>query len=327
MNNIEDIIKSTCKNDIEIPIKIQHRINYTLKNKKKEKHYFRKIITIIISALCTMLGTFGVYAATGGKIEGIPATDWLGIKFSNKYVDYKQPVENQVIAFKDTSVELTSTICNEGITILEFNIKLSKEDYKKLKMEESIISDECLQLMEEEKSGLRDKVIHELKDRIYNEELRKGNSNIDYQEIIVPEEDIKAKYEKELVQIEENIERYKNTALVPALSLNYRQKGGVFNYDKFNPNMEWYASIFIDDVPYFVSDWQKAEKISDYEYKIYTMYSITDDVLEGKEEFKITLKNNKLVSIASDINMGEAAGTLIVNGLQIIFIFKGQEHL
>lgn len=47
-----------------------------------------------------MAGTFGVYALTGGKIEGIPATDWLGIKFSSKYVDYKQPVENKKLYLK-----------------------------------------------------------------------------------------------------------------------------------------------------------------------------------------------------------------------------------
>lgn len=297
MNNIEDLIKSVCQNDIDIPIKIQNRIKYTLQNKRKSKNYLRNFIMTILSIIGTLIGSFCVYAATGGTIEGIPATDWLGIKFSSQYVEYKQPVENQIAAFGDTSVELTSTLCNEGITILEFDVKLSEEDYKKLKIGENVLTDEYLQIQNENKSKLRDLVTHELKNKIYTEEFNKGNYEISEEDIVVPEKDIDAKYEEKLSEIEELIEERKNTSFLPALSLNYDQKGGTYTYDKWNPNMDWYASIYIDDTPYYVRNWQKIEKISDYEYKIYTMYSLTDDELQGKEEFKITLKNNKLASI------------------------------
>lgn len=63
--------------------------------------------------------------------------------------------------------------------------------------------------------------------------------------------------------------------------------------------MDWYASIYIDDEPVYVKNWQNIKKVSDYEYKICTIYSLTDDELKGKESFKITLKNNKLVSMAN----------------------------
>ena len=33
MSNIEDILVSVSKNDVQIPIRVQNRINYTLKNK------------------------------------------------------------------------------------------------------------------------------------------------------------------------------------------------------------------------------------------------------------------------------------------------------
>lgn len=201
-----------------------------------------------------------MYAATGGKIEGIPATDWLGIKFSDKYVEYKQPVENQVLAFKNTSVELVSTLCNEGLTILEFDVKLSEEDYQKLKIDESVITDEYLQQMEEIKGRTKD--------------------------------------EKEIKKIEESIEERKNTLFTIALTLNNDQKGGTYNYDKFNPNMDWYANLYIDDIPYYVSSMQKIEKINKYEYKVYNFYLITDDILNNKNNFKISLKNNKLVNMA-----------------------------
>ena len=286
MNNIDDIIKTVKQNDIEIPTKIQNRINYTLKNKKREKYLLKKLVTATVSVLCVMLGTFGVYAVTGGTIEGIPATDWLGIKFSNKYVEYKQPVENQKIVFEDTSVELVSTLCNDGITILEFNMKLSEEDYKKLQIDESIITDEYIQKQEEYK---------ERKFKEIEANRVKGNDLLPSEEELI-EQEVNAQKEKISKEIEEEIENRRNTKFIPALCLNYKQKGGVYNYDVFNPDTVWYASIFIDDEPYYVRNWERIEKISDYEYKIYVMYMLTDDVLNEKEDFKITLKNNKLVN-------------------------------
>lgn len=301
MNNFEEIIKSISKNDIDIPIKVQKGIDYALENKTRNynwRHYLRKAIIAILSILTTLIGSASVYAIAGGKIEGIPAMDWFGTKFSSKYVEYKQAVENQVIAFENTSVELTSTLCNEGITILEFNIKLSEEDYKKLEIGESVITEEYLKLQEENKSKAKDKAITELKREYYLKEFQNGtHSNIDFNNIVFTDEEIRSKTDEELAKIEEQIEERKNTTFIPALSLNYYQKGGTYNYDKFNPDTVWYASIYIDDTPYYVRNWQKIEKISDYEYKIYEMYSLTDDVINEKNDFKITLKNNKLVNM------------------------------
>lgn len=43
---------------------------------------------------------------------------------------------------------------------------------------------------------------------------------------------------------------------------------------------------------------QKLEKINKYEYKVYNFYLISDDILKNKNDFKITLKNNKIVNMA-----------------------------
>ena len=296
MSNIEDILVSVSKNDVQIPIRVQNRINYTLKNKTiKKHHYFKKIITAIISIICTMAGTFGVYALTGGKIEGIPATDWLGIKFSSKYVDYKQPVENQKIVFKNTSVELTSTLCNEGITILEFDVKLSEEDAKKLKIGESIITEEYLQEQEKNKAKAMEDAKKDAIMRKYYTEPRAGKY-ISINDVTLTDDELNEAYEKRLAEINKSIEERQNSTYVPAISLNYMQEGGTYNYDKFNPDTVWYGSIYIDDQPYYVRNWQRTEQISEYEYKVYTMYSISDDVLNGKDDFKINLKNNKLTT-------------------------------
>lgn len=299
MDKLDLIIENALKKDIKEPYSYELSIYKALnrKNKITIKNFIEKFIIIITSILTTLIGSFGVYAATGGKIDGIPALDWLGLKFSDQYVEYKQPVENQVLAFENTSVELTSTLCNEGLTILEFDVKLSEEDYKKLKIDESVITDEFLQQMEEIKTkGMdRKQLIKELKQEIYQKE----NFNIKYEDITVSEEQINKKYEEQLNEINERIEERKNTLFTIALTLNNDQKGGTYNYDVFNPNTDWYANIYIDDVPYYTTSMQKIEKISKYEYKVYNFYLITDDILKNKNEFKITLKNNQLVNKAN----------------------------
>lgn len=313
MEPIEEIIKLVCENEIQIPNKIEKRIQYTLQNKRKPKHYLRNFITTILSILGTLVGTFCVYAATGGTIEGIPAADWFGIKFSSQYVEYKQPVENQVAAFGDTSVELTSTLCSEGITILEFDVKLSQEDYNNFQLGKTADTEGFYQKMQE----LKEHEKQHLMKRIQGDKYSGSFSNETDEEIDailgsieVTEEEMKnseyyQEYLDRIKQYDEQIEERKTTGYRLALALNTEQKGGTYTYDKFNPNMDWYASIYIDDTPYYVRNWQKVQKISDYEYKIFTMYSLTDDELQGKENFKITLKNNKLVNQVAWKSLGD----------------------
>lgn len=301
MEVLDKKIKMALSKDIEEPYTYERAIKKALyKNKNYGiKHYIKKAIIIIASILSTLVGTFSVYAATGGKIGGMPAFDWIGLKFSEQYVEYKQPVENQVLAFENTSVELVSTLCNEGLTILEFDVKLSEEDYKKLKIDESVITDEFLQQMEETKEKAKDEAIKKLKQDIYTEEIQKGNYNINYDDIKLTDEQINKKYDEEIKNIENSIEERKNTLFTIALTLNNDQKGGTYNYDKFNPNTEWYANLYIDDTPYYVTSMQKLEKINKYEYKVYNFYLISDGILKNKNDFKITLKNNKIVNMAN----------------------------
>ena len=296
MEVLDKKIKMALSKEIEEPYTYERAIKKALyKNKNYGiKHYIKKVIIIIASILSTLVGTFSVYAATGGKIGGMPAFDWIGLKFSEQYVEYKQPVENQILAFENTSVELVSTLCNEGLTILEFDVKLSEEDYKKLKIDESVITDEFLQQMEEMKKKTKDEIIGELQQDVIEEEIQKGN----YQ-ITPTDEQINKKYEERIKNIDKSIEERKNTLFTIALTLNNDQKGGTYNYDKFNPNTDWYANLYIDDTPYYVTSMQKLEKINKYEYKVYNFYLISDDILKNKNDFKITLKNNKIVNMAN----------------------------
>ena len=87
----------------------------------------RKVVMAIISALVMLMGSGVAYAALGGTINGIPALEWLGIKFSNNYVEYKEPVENQVIENEDVKIALQSTVCDDGFVILQFKVNVSED--------------------------------------------------------------------------------------------------------------------------------------------------------------------------------------------------------
>ena len=104
MEVLDKKIKMALSKDIEEPYTYERAIKKALyKNKNYGiKHYIKKAIIIIVSILSTLVGTFSVYAATGGKIGGMPAFDWIGLKFSEQYVEYKQPVENQVFSNANT---------------------------------------------------------------------------------------------------------------------------------------------------------------------------------------------------------------------------------
>lgn len=316
MDVLDKMIKSALSKEIEEPYTYERTIKKALYIKKKYKirNYIKQAIIVIISTITTLIGTFSVYAVSGGKIEGIPAMDWLGIKFSDKYLEYKQPVENQIVAFGDTSVELTSTMCSEGITILEFNIKLSQEDYNNLRLGETAYTEEFNNQIQAYKEDAKQKMIKRIQSDKYGGYFtNETDEEIDsiLEQIEVTEEEMKNSeyYQEYLGKIktyDKILEEMKNTGFKLGLALNVEQKGGVYNYDKFNPNTTWYASIYIDDEPFYVRNWQKVEKISDYEYKIYSMYSLTDDELKGKENFKITLKNNKLVNMVAWQSLGDS---------------------
>ena len=300
MDYLDLKIKEDLSKNIKEPYSYEMSIKRALYNKKNKGmgYYIRKIIIIVTSIISTLIGSFSVYAVTGGKIEGIPAMDWLGLKFSDSYVEYKQPVENQVLAYDNSSVELVSTLCNEGLTILEFNIKLSEEDYQKLKIGESVLTDEFLEQINDLKSKTKDRVINELKNQKIKDEIQNNNYDIDINNIEISDEEINQKYNEEINNLDKKIEERKNTLYTIALTLNNDQKGGTYNYDKYNPNTDWYANVYIDDTPYYVATMQKTEKINKYEYRVYCYYLITDDILGDKSDFKITLKNNKLVNMA-----------------------------
>lgn len=115
---------------------------------------------------------FGVYAVCGGTIEGKPVLEWLGIKFSGEYENYKVSVEGQEIRNNETSIKLANTVCDEGFTVLEFDVKLSDSDKEKLNLGEKMLTEEYMNTPPEELSltlDEKEEFIKEFGDQLIDE--------------------------------------------------------------------------------------------------------------------------------------------------------------
>ena len=119
MRDIEKMLETASKKHIDIPLKVEHRIQYTLRHKNKNdwRFYMRKMVTVMASMIIVLIGSVSVYAAFGGTIEGKPIFEWIGIKFSDEYKDYKVNVEGQEITYDETQIDLVSTVGDEGYYI------------------------------------------------------------------------------------------------------------------------------------------------------------------------------------------------------------------
>ena len=269
MKEIEKILEDFANKDIDIPDKIRYRIQYTLKNKEvsKNKIKLKKLVTVLSTVIITCVSGISVYAAFGGTISGKPVTEWLGIKFSNEYNEYQTTVEQQEVTYNNTSIDLVSTICDDGFTILEFDVKLSPEDREYLRLDKNIISEE---------------------------EINKAEG-----------------IEKEFLQQSKDV---KNT-----IHLTFAQNN-LENVDKSLTSLSNNFNIIIDNEEYWLRSraTQTVEKISDYEYKVYQLYFLSDKELNGKTEFTITLNNVILSNMADNIEYNNRKITNTANNLKYI---------
>ena len=211
-----------------------------------------------------LLGSVTVYAVTSGKMNEIPFIKRLGLKFSDEYENYKDNDVFQEVKNAETSVDLISTVCDDGFTILEFDVKLSKDDKEELRLGESIITDEDL----EDAKKLDEKYI----------------GTINYSD----------KYN--------TLMRFKS--VVNTIRLEFNKNIGELKRD---------YNIIIDNEKYYVKNQQKVLKVSDYEYIVYQMYFLTDEVLQNKNTFTLTLELNEIANRGDEENYKGSAKGVIVN--------------
>lgn len=150
MKDIEQILENTSIKDKKVPPKVEEKIQYALNNIKNRKNnkrrcniiYIKRMITVAALVCIAFIGGVTVYGALGGTIQEMPVHEWLGAIFSSEYEEYKEEVINQVLYHKESSITLTSTVCDDGFTVLEFTVKLGQEDKERLSLDKTIITED-----------------------------------------------------------------------------------------------------------------------------------------------------------------------------------------
>lgn len=264
MKDIDKLLQRNNIDDVKIPSSVENKIQYALnhlENRSNKINYIKRIITVFISTVLALIGSVTVYATFGGTISGKPIIEWLGIKFSDEYEEYKMDVEGQEVIYNETKIDLASTVCDDGFVIFEFDIKLSKEDKEYLRLGKPLVSEEELKVAEEE--ALREQQGHE------------KNNTVGWGDYSAT-----GRYEflQQGIELVNTVQMIINDDLLGA------------NYAKYN--------ILIDGEGYYTKSTQTVTKISDYEYKVYQLYFLTDEILKGKTDFSVTLRLNAIENTA-----------------------------
>ena len=285
MKDIEKVIQKIFLEDEKIPEEVNNKIQYALNNldsygenkgiksiiQTLKSNSIKRLATAVATVIIALIGSVTVYAAFGGTIDGKPVFEWIkaGIMFSDEYGEYKQAINEQKLQHNGATVNLTYAIYDENYVLLEFDVKLSKEDKEYLRLGEYMIEDEFIQLKENENQK-----------EILIKEKEKGIINTLY------------------------IEFGTNTP-------NVSGSGGKSN-------------ISIDGKGYWTGRLQTKTKISDYEYKLYQMYFLTDEMTNKKEEITITFNH---ITMQNQGDTGKEGGIANIAGNYRTFDLDGEINI
>lgn len=202
----------------------EERKKEILEKLKEEKSKGNKGVTFMnkIRKMWMTIGAIAGIAAFGGlAYAGItankPHVEDSGIAFSDNYNEYEYVFDSQVVESEGTTIKLESAMCNEGFTVLKFDVMLSDE----------------IKQHADETCGL----IY----LSYNDEIEKDNS-------------------------------------FPRLA------GANYNLI-INGKKQWLRLRY---------DRELKENIINKNYTDYELYLLTDEMLENKNKFTVTLKDFRL---------------------------------
>ena len=226
-----------------------------------EMNKVAKVLIIMLIAI-TFVGGFG-YAVSNIKIFEKPVIDWFKVNFSDEYENYREEVHGEIIqAPNESSIELVSTVCDEGFVILEFDIKLSAEDKKHLKIGNPVLTEEYLNATDDEDSRTLEedynKETHQFSVQTKKEMIKKMAGD---------------KIIEDTIRVGCNLQpgALKDSKILQKTSNKNIIIDGEYIYAQLSP--------------------QSVKKISEYEYKLYQMYFLTEKELGDKTEFTVTMKD------------------------------------
>ena len=222
-----------------------------------------KVLIIMIIATSFIGGI--VYAVSNIKIFEKPIFEWLKVNFSDEYENYREEVQGEIIqAPSKSSVELVSTVCDEGFVILEFDVKLSAEDKKFLKIGEPILTDEYINYA--------------------NEYIKASDKYIDDNKDLVA-------FDVTAEKLKKDLKEYDGKVISDSIQVDYNLKPGWGESAEY-VNRLIHSFAIIDGEYYYIQlSPQSVKQISEYEYKVYQMYFLTDKELGDKTKFTLTMKD------------------------------------
>ena len=248
--------------------------NILIKKGFEEMNKVAKVLIIMIIATSFIGGV--VYALTNVKISGRPVIDWFKVNFSDEYENYREEVQGEIIqAPSKSSVELVSTVCDEGFVILEFDVKLSAEDKKFLKIGEPILTDEYINYA--------------------NEYIKASDKYIDDNKDLVA-------FDVTAEKLKKDLKEYDGKVISDSIQVDYNLKPGWGESAEY-VNRLIHSFAIIDGEYYYIQlSPQSVKQISEYEYKVYQMYFLTDKELGDKTEFTLTMKDCVITTVERQMN-------------------------
>lgn len=286
MLNQKDFMNKIYQKSKDIDLSNDFYNTEVYKVEKKEKFIPYKIVANFAIAFL-LLGAAGAIGYTTYQSltdKKTPQYNWSdgSVKFNEKYEDYSEPVGEIVGTHNDTTLELVSQNYDGGIVVLEFDLKLSKEDKEYLKVGENTFTSDEIESYRNSYNGFADERINSYDPNLSEEKNQE-----------VHEKWIRGK--EEYAEDLERMSKEKNS-----VSLNLNAKPG-----------EWYTyELDGEKISLQNSKRQNVEKLGELEYRIYQMYFIPDELLENKEEFTLDFHNfylsgsadrTKLLEIYNDI--------------------------
>lgn len=269
MKNIEELLKNSYNEKIEIPCKIDHRINYTINNLGKPKNfkfYIRKLSTIMASLILVLFSGLSVYAAFGGTINGENIFEWIGIKISNQqFNEHKENIGEQIYSNDSTNVTLLSTFYDGDLAILEFNITLGEKDKNYLKVGQKVVTEDYAN-------------------------NASGKNDLD---VIMDGKKLTSQETKEI-----QVEQHENEIIDKIwFSINNKEvidkNGNSYIEGTYNNNY-----ITINDKEYYLRHNAKqiVDKVSDYEYKVFQTYFLPQENYQNIDNLKLKMNNLEIIS-------------------------------
>lgn len=269
MNNIEELLKNSYNEKIEIPSRVNHRINYTLNNLGKTKNfkfYIKKLSTIIASLILVLFSGLSVYATFGGTINGTNIFEWIGIKISNQqFNEYKENIGKQIYSNDGTTITLVSTFYDGNLAILEFDVTLNEKDKNYLKIGQNVVTENY---------------------------INKNSVENDLDVII----DGKKLTSQETKKIQ--VKQHENETIDKIwFSINNKEitdkNGNPYIEGTYNNNY-----IIINDKEYYLRHNAKqiVNKVSDYEYKVFQTYLLPQENYQNVDKLKLKMNNLEIIS-------------------------------